>query len=67
MTNRSDDQLRPYGLRTEQRHEPLGIDEPTPRLSWKLACDRRGAGQSAYRGRRRRGAELVRDGAAAAR
>jgi alpha-L-rhamnosidase len=41
--------VRPYGLRTEQRPEPLGLDEPRPRLSWKLACDRRGAGQSAYR------------------
>jgi alpha-L-rhamnosidase len=42
-------QLRPYGLRTEQREEPLGIDAPRPRLSWMLACDRRGAAQSAYR------------------
>jgi alpha-L-rhamnosidase len=41
--------LRPYGLRTEQRHEPLGVGEQRPRLSWKLACDRRGAAQSAYR------------------
>ena len=29
--------LRPYGLQTEQRERPLGIDEPRPRLSWKLA------------------------------
>jgi alpha-L-rhamnosidase len=43
------DTLRPYGLRTEQRHEPLGLDEPRPRLSWQLECDRRGAAQSAYR------------------
>ena len=41
--------LRPYGLSTEQRHEPLGIGEPRPRLSWKLASDRRGAAQTAYR------------------
>ena len=41
--------LRPYGLQTEQRHEPLGMDEPRPRLSWKLDSDRRGAAQSAYR------------------
>ena len=41
--------LRPYGLTTEQRHEPLGVGEPHPRLSWKLECDRRGAAQSAYR------------------
>jgi alpha-L-rhamnosidase len=43
------DTLRPYGLQAEQRHEPLGLDEPRPRLSWKLECDRRGAAQSAYR------------------
>jgi alpha-L-rhamnosidase len=43
------DTLRPYGLRTEQRHEPLGLGEPRPRLSWRLAGDRRGAAQSAYR------------------
>ncbi|HKS99836.1 MAG TPA: family 78 glycoside hydrolase catalytic domain, partial [Rugosimonospora sp.] len=42
-------ELRPYGLQTEQRHEPLGLDEPRPRLSWRLACDRRGAAQRAYR------------------
>jgi alpha-L-rhamnosidase len=41
--------LQPYGLRTEQRNEPLGIDVRQPRLSWKLASDRRGAAQSAYR------------------
>ena len=41
--------LRPYGLRTEQRHEPLGLDQPRPRLSWRLECDRTGAAQSAYR------------------
>jgi alpha-L-rhamnosidase len=41
--------LRPYGLRAEQRAEPLGLDERCPRLSWKLECDRRGAAQSAYR------------------
>ncbi|WP_284748323.1 alpha-L-rhamnosidase [Amycolatopsis sp. RTGN1] len=43
------DTLSPYGLRTEQRHEPLGLGEPRPRLSWRLASDRRGAAQSAYR------------------
>ncbi|HVQ95907.1 MAG TPA: family 78 glycoside hydrolase catalytic domain [Mycobacteriales bacterium] len=41
--------LRPYDLQTEQRREPLGLDEPCPRLSWKLDCDRRGAAQSGYR------------------
>jgi alpha-L-rhamnosidase len=41
--------LRPYGLQTEQRHEPLGLDVRRPRLSWKLESDRRGAAQTAYR------------------
>jgi alpha-L-rhamnosidase len=43
------DTLTPYGLRTEQRHEPLGLGEPCPRLSWRLESSRRGAAQSAYR------------------
>lgn len=43
------DTLLPYGLRTEHRHEPLGLGEPRPRLSWRLAGDRHGAAQSAYR------------------
>ena len=38
-----------YDLQTEQRTEPLGLDERQPRLSWKLRCERRGAAQSAYR------------------
>jgi len=41
--------MTPYGLRTEQRHEPLGLGEPHPRLSWKLESARRGAAQTAYR------------------
>jgi alpha-L-rhamnosidase len=41
--------LSPYGLRCELLAEPLGIDEPRPRLSWVLASDRRGAAQRAYR------------------
>ena len=28
--------MTPYGLTTEQRSEPLGLDETRPRLSWKL-------------------------------
>ncbi|GIF78043.1 alpha-L-rhamnosidase [Asanoa siamensis] len=39
----------PYGLRTEHRVEPLGLDATRPRLSWKLRADRRDATQSAYR------------------
>ncbi|MEU8950760.1 family 78 glycoside hydrolase catalytic domain [Streptomyces sp. NPDC048489] len=41
--------LTPYALQTEQRTELLGTGERHPRLSWKLSCHRRGAGQSAYR------------------
>ncbi|HLL64916.1 MAG TPA: family 78 glycoside hydrolase catalytic domain [Micromonosporaceae bacterium] len=41
--------LTAYGLSCELLREPLGIDEPRPRLSWKLASDRRGAAQRAYR------------------
>ena len=41
--------MTPYGLQTEQRTEPLGVDEQRPRLSWKLRSDRAGAAQSAYR------------------
>lgn len=35
-------------LRCEYYRNPLGIDLPQPRLSWKLSSDRRGARQSAY-------------------
>ncbi|HYN97707.1 MAG TPA: alpha-L-rhamnosidase N-terminal domain-containing protein, partial [Pilimelia sp.] len=41
--------LTPYGLTTELRAEPLGIDERRPRFSWRLADSRRGAGQGTYR------------------
>src|SRR5215207_5481806 len=35
-------------LRTEYATNPVGIDEPAPRLSWMLHSDRRGTRQSAY-------------------
>jgi alpha-L-rhamnosidase len=35
-------------LRCEYRSNPLGLDVLQPRLSWKLADDRRGARQTAY-------------------
>ncbi|MEU2669279.1 family 78 glycoside hydrolase catalytic domain [Streptomyces sp. NPDC007164] len=41
--------LRPYALRCEHRATPLGIDEPAPRLSWRLASDVRGDDPVAYR------------------
>lgn len=36
-------------LRCEYLVDPLGIDERSPRLSWQLVADRRGARQVAYR------------------
>ena len=35
-------------LRTEYSANPIGIDEPAPRLSWMLHSDRRGTRQTAY-------------------
>ncbi|HEY9249066.1 MAG TPA: hypothetical protein VIO38_08040, partial [Rariglobus sp.] len=35
-------------LRTEHLANPLGLDEPAPRFSWKLANTRTGAAQTAY-------------------
>ena len=35
-------------LRTEHATNPLGIDEPAPRLSWTLHAERRGTRQTAY-------------------
>ena len=36
-------------LRCEYLDNPLGIDMLTPRLSWKMASDKRGQKQTAYR------------------
>ncbi len=44
--------LRPVDLRAEYRVNPLGLDTPEPRLSWKLEDlnpNARGLSQSAYR------------------
>jgi alpha-L-rhamnosidase len=44
--------IKPVDLRTEYRKDPLGIDETSPRLSWKLEASSPGARnlhQSAYR------------------
>jgi alpha-L-rhamnosidase len=57
-------------LRTEYKENPLGIDTPRPRLSWRLRSDRRGVVQSAYeirvartaRGLRSRGGRLWESG-----
>ncbi|KAB8195988.1 Bacterial alpha-L-rhamnosidase [Nonomuraea phyllanthi] len=45
----SGDTLTPYDLRCEHRATPLGVGATVPRLSWRLASDRRGAAQDAYR------------------
>ncbi|OGX91019.1 alpha-rhamnosidase [Hymenobacter coccineus] len=38
----------PVGLQCEYLPNPLGLDAPHPRLAWRLADARRGAGQAAY-------------------
>lgn len=43
------DRLTPYELMCDHRTTPLGIDEPRPRLSWKLASGRPGDRQTGYR------------------
>jgi alpha-L-rhamnosidase len=49
MTTPAEGRLAPYGLTCEQVQAPLGIDEPRPRLSWKLVSARGGDAQTAYR------------------
>ena len=41
--------LHPVDLRCEYLTNPIGIDEPSPRLSWRLESQKRGAKQTAYR------------------
>jgi len=36
-------------LTTNGQHDPLGIDDPTPRFGWLLQATRRGQAQGAYR------------------
>ncbi len=43
------DTFRITRLRCEYLVDPLGIDEPAPRLAWELESPRRGARQVAYR------------------
>ena len=40
--------LAPTALRCEYRINPLGIDEASPRLTWRVESKKRGAKQSAY-------------------
>lgn len=39
--------LKLYDLTTEYRHDPLGLDEPRPRFSWKLESDGQDVHQTA--------------------
>ncbi|GAA2110677.1 alpha-L-rhamnosidase [Actinomadura alba] len=48
-TRPDDGALQPYGLTCEMLETPLGLDEPSPRLSWKLRSTRRGDAQTSYR------------------
>jgi alpha-L-rhamnosidase len=41
--------LEVVGLAVDAMVEPLGIDDPTPRLTWRLQSARRGVMQTAYR------------------
>lgn len=41
--------LRAVDLRCEGRHDPIGIGEPQPLLTWTLESDRRDERQTAYR------------------
>jgi len=38
-----------YDLRVNDLEEPLGLDDPTPTFSWKMASEAVGAAQTAYR------------------
>ncbi|HEY0747002.1 MAG TPA: family 78 glycoside hydrolase catalytic domain [Steroidobacteraceae bacterium] len=53
------------GLKTEYQVNPLGIDSPAPRFSWRLTSRARGAGQSAYEIRVAADEETLRDGRSA--
>ncbi|RNC65863.1 alpha-L-rhamnosidase [Proteiniphilum sp. X52] len=39
----------PVGLKTDHLENPIGIDNPNPRLTWRIEDNREGARQSAYR------------------
>ncbi|WP_018630877.1 alpha-L-rhamnosidase [Niabella aurantiaca] len=42
-------QLKAVHLRCEYLQNPLGVDDPNPRLSWEFVSDQKNARQSAYR------------------
>lgn len=39
---------RPFRLQCEHLENPLGIDSPSPRLSWQISSDRQGVEQTSY-------------------
>ncbi len=39
----------PVGLHSDHLDNPIGIDNPSPRLSWRISDNRQGAKQTAYR------------------
>ena len=41
--------LNLYDLTTEYKTDPLGLDDPQPRFSWKLQSDKQDTRQSAFR------------------
>lgn len=41
--------VRLTGLQSDHLENPIGIDNPAPRLSWKMEDDRQGAKQRSYR------------------
>lgn len=45
----SDSACQPLALRCEYLPDPIGLDVPHPRLSWRMDDPRRGAAQTAYR------------------
>lgn len=48
-TQASTGPVYPYALSCEHLSRPIGVDERSPRLSWKLNDGRQGAAQTAYR------------------
>lgn len=54
--------MTPLALRCAYRDQPLGIDDPAPRLSWELPVPRRGARQTAYQVLVASDPALLRDG-----
>jgi len=56
--------LAPFDLRCEYRSNPLGVDAPVPRLSWKIRAEAgvRNQVQTAYRIRVASSEQMLRDG-----